>query len=91
MKKIEPEKTPIMLGNNPTVHSCKFVELSAVLTDAEMELFRECEWSDFTFGDCDKSMLLRDRMIYELESSYQDFSSAIEQLRRLPSDCFVEL
>ncbi len=74
-----------------SVQNCKYVDLDEVLSGAEMELFSSCEWNHFTFGDCDKSLLSRDRMIKELQNSYEDFQSAISLLETLPSHYFVSL
>lgn len=79
------------LSSGVTVHLCKVVELDDILSDAEKEIFQDCEWNHFTYGDCDKSMLLRDRMIDELESSDENFDEAISRLRTLESDCFIAL
>lgn len=76
---------------NPSIYTCKYVALSEVLTDIELETFQGCEWNNFTFGDCDKSFLSRDRMIKELRDSEEDFHSAIKLLETLPFDCFIEL
>lgn len=78
-------------NRKPLVHNCKYVALSGVLTDTELETFQDCEWNNFTFGDCDKSLLSRDRMIEELQGSGENFHSAIKLLKTLPLDCFVEL
>lgn len=74
-----------------TVQLCMVVELDDILSDAEKKTFRDCEWNHFTYGDCDKSMLVRDRMIDELESSGENFNQAISRLRTLEADCFIAL
>jgi hypothetical protein len=70
---------------------CSYIKLSAVLNEAEVRVFNDCDWKRFTFGDCDKSFLSRDRMIEELTDSGEDFHSAIKTLMTLPSEYFVEL
>ena len=91
MKPIEEMKKPTISSENISVQNCKYVERSAVFSDEEMELFRNCEWNHFTFGDCDKSLLSRNRLVRELKGSREDFTSAINRLEELPSDCFVAL
>ena len=73
------------------VQSCKYVTLSMVLSGVEMKLFDDCEWNNFSFGDCDRSLLRRDTMIKELRESGEDFQSAIKILKTLPSDCFISI
>ena len=79
------------ISSSITVHLCKVVELDDILSGEEKKTFRDCEWNHFTFGDCDKSMLLRDRMIDELESSDENFAVAISRLKTLEADCFIAL
>jgi hypothetical protein len=88
---MKPTKNLTTCSENIEVLNCQYVELNAVLSDVEMELFRQCEWNHFTFGDCNKSMLSRNRMIAELQGSSADFKSAIDRLKTLPVYCFVAL
>ena len=91
MKPTAEIKKPIISSEDISVQNCKYVDLDEVLSDVEMELFSRCDWNHFTFGDCDKSLLSRDRMIDELQESSEDFKSAISLLEMLPSHYFVSL